>query len=467
MRIKLFNTMGKKKEIFEPIKKNEVKLYACGPTTYSYAHIGHFKAYIFVDILVRILKYNGYKLTHVMNITDVGHLTDDADQGEDKIEKAAKKERKTVWEIAEFYTKDFFDAMEKLNVQKPNIICKATDHIQEMINLIKKIEENDYTYRISDGIYFDTSKLNDYGKLAGLNIEGLKEGARVEKNPEKKNSTDFALWKFSPKDKKRQMEWESPWEIGFPGWHIECSAMSMKYLGETFDIHTGGIDHIPVHHTNEIAQSESATGKTFVHYWLHNNFLLVDKEKMSKSKENFYNMKDIESNGFDPLALRYLFLTSHYRSKLNFTWDSIKAAENTLNTLRERIRLLQEDDDKTSKKERIDFYKKEFLKFINDDLNTTEALSLAWKLLRDEKEINNKNMLELLLHFDKVFGLKLDEISIQEELSEEIKKLIRKREKAREEKDFEKADKIRNELKEKGLVLEDSEKGVRWKIIKN
>lgn len=466
MEIKLFNTMGRKKEVFKPIKSGKVKLYACGPTVYSYAHIGHFRAYVFVDVLRRMIKFNRLKLTHVMNITDVGHLTDDADQGEDKIEKAAKKESKTVWEIAEFYIKDFFDAMEKLNVQKPEIICKATDHIQEMIDLVKKIESNGYTYRTSDGIYFDTSKLSDYGKLAGLDIEGLKEGARVEKNPEKKNPTDFALWKFAKEGEKRQMEWDSPWgPHSFPGWHIECTAMSMKYLGEVYDIHTGGVDHISVHHTNEIAQAQGTIGKDFVNYWLHNEFVNIDGEKMSKSKGNIYNMNDIEEKGFDPLAVRYLFLTAHYRSKINFTWGSLKAAENTLNTLREHIRLFQEKDDKKSDQNKVGEYRGKFLEFINDDLNTTEALSLMWKLIRDEKNINNKDKYELILDFDKVFGLKLDEIKLEEKIPENIRQLIDDREKAREKKDYRKADKIREKIREMGFKLQDTKKEVKVRKI--
>jgi len=412
-----------------------------------------------------MLRYNGLKVIHAMNITDVGHLTDDADQGEDKMEKASKKEGKTAWEIAEFYTKDFFDAMEKLNVKRPDIVCKATDHIQDMIDLIKKIEKNGYTYTTSDGIYFDTSKLKDYGKLAGLDIGGLKEGARVEKNPEKRNPTDFALWKFSPKDKKRQMEWDSPWGVGFPGWHIECTAMSMKYLGEVYDIHTGGIDHIPVHHTNEIAQAEGAIGKDFVHYWLHNEFVNIGKEKMSKSKGNIYNMNDIEKRGFDPLSIRYLFLTAHYRSKINFTWDSLKAAENTLNTLREHLRLLQEQDNKLSNSERIQEYKDKFLEFINDDLNTAEALSLMWKLIRDEKEIDNNNKYNLILEFDKVFGLKLSEIKIEEKIPEEIQELVNEREEARENKDYQKADKIREKIRRMNFELRDTKNGVKIRRI--
>jgi len=457
--------MGRKKEVFKPINPEEVKLYACGPTVYSYAHIGHFRAYVFVDTLVRMLKYNELKVIHVMNITDVGHLTDDASQGEDKIEKAAKKEGKTAWEIAEFYTKDFFDAMKKLNVQKPEIVCKATNHIQDMINLVKKIEENGYTYRTSDGIYFDTSKLSDYGKLAGLNIEGLKEGARIEKNPEKKNPTDFALWKFAKEGEKRQMEWASPWySHSFPGWHIECTAMSMKYLGEVYDIHTGGVDHISVHHTNEIAQAEAATGKEFVNYWLHNEFVNINGEKMSKSKGNIYNMNDIESKGFDPLAVRYLFLTAHYRSKINFTWESLKAAQNTLETLREHMKLLQEEDKKESKLEKIQEYKTKFLEFINDDLTISEALSLMWQLIRDEEKINNQDKYNLILEFDKVFGLGVGEIKT-EEIPEEIQKLVEEREESRKNKDYQKADEIRNKIKEIGYKLQDTKNGIKVRKI--
>lgn len=464
MEIRLFNTMGKEKQIFEPLKKGEVKLYSCGPTVYDYAHIGHFRAYVFVDTLVRMLRFNGFKVKHVMNITDVGHLTSDADSGEDKMEKGAAREGKSVWAIADYYTKDFFDAMEKLNVKRPDIVCKATDHIKEMINLVKKIEKKGFTYKTSDGIYFDTSKLTDYGKLAGLDIEGLKAGMRVDFK-EKKNVTDFALWKFSPKDKKRQMEWESPWGVGFPGWHIECSAMSMKYLGETFDIHTGGIDHIPVHHTNEIAQSESATGKEFVRYWLHNEFVTIEGEKMSKSKGNFFNMKDIEKKGFDQLAVRYLFLTGHYRSKINFTWDSLKAAENALNTLREHMRLLQEEDNRKSNAEKIEKYKAEFLELINDDLNTPEALSLIWRLLREEGEINNRDKYQLILTFDQVLGLNLDKVKIEEEIPEEIQMLIEEREEARKRKDYKKADEIREKIRSLGFEIQDTKDGIKCRSI--
>ncbi|OYT43681.1 MAG: cysteine--tRNA ligase [Candidatus Aenigmarchaeota archaeon ex4484_56] len=457
MQLKLYNTLTRKKEIFKPLKDNIVGLYSCGPTVYSYAHIGHFRTYIFVDTLKRVLRYNNYRVKHVMNITDVGHLTSDADTGEDKLEKEARIEKKNVWEIAEYYTKDFFNAMEKLNVEKPDIVCKATEHIQDMLKFIEKIEEKGYTYRTSDGIYFDTSKLDDYGKLARLNIKGLEKGKRVEFK-EKRNVTDFALWKFSPKDKKRQMEWESKWGVGFPGWHIECSAMSMKYLGEVFDIHTGGVDHIPIHHTNERAQAKAVIGKEFVRYWLHNELVMVDGEKMSKSKRNFLNMEDIEKRGFDPISLRYLFLATHYRAKLNFTLDSLKGSENALNTLRYHMLLLQRPDNEKSNVEKIKEYKKQFLEFINNDLNTPKAISLMWKLIRDEKEINNEDKYNLILDFDRIFGLKLEEVKSLK-LPDEIVKLVEEREKARKNRDWKEADKIREVLKKKGYLIDDTPDG--------
>jgi cysteinyl-tRNA synthetase len=466
--VMLFNTMGRKKQTFKPLKPGLVRMYTCGPTVYDYAHLGHFRAYVFVDVLKRMLKFNGLRVKQVMNITDVGHLTSDADTGEDKIEKKAREEKKSAWKIAEFYTKDFFNAMHKLNVQNAEKIPKATDHIKEMIEFVKKIEANSYTYRTSDGIYFDTSKLSSYGRLAGLDkkkIEELRPGARIRFSKEKKNVTDFALWKFSPKDKKRQMEWESPWGMGFPGWHLECSVMGMKYLGEKFDIHTGGIDHIAVHHTNEIAQSEAVTGKNPANFWLHNNFVMVNGEKMSKSKHNFYTMKDIEDKGFGPLALRYLFLTAHYRSKINFTWKSLKASEQALSTLRGHMLKLRKKDKVKTKKSKMEAYRKEFLKAINDDLNTAEALEIMWRLIRKEKDISNADKRRLVLEFDRVFGLRLKDVKTEKvRVPAVAKKLIEKREDARKKKDFEKADRIRKQLeKEFGIILEDTPRGVEWK----
>jgi cysteinyl-tRNA synthetase len=467
--MKFLNTMGRKKQAFKPLKDKLVSIYSCGPTVYDYAHIGHFRAYVFVDVLKRALEFNGLKVKHVMNITDVGHLTSDADTGEDKVEKKARLEHKSAWEIADFYTKDFFSAMDKLNVQRPGIICKATDHIREMIDFIKKIEKKGYTYRTSDGIYFDTSKLASYGKIAGLNkkkIGELKAGARVEFSAEKKNVTDFALWKFSPRDSKRQMEWSSPWGVaGFPGWHIECSVMSMKYLGDRFDIHTGGVDHINIHHADEIAQSEAITGKNPANFWLHNDFVMVNGEKMAKSKQNFLRLTDIEGKGFESLALRYLFLTAHYRSKMNFTWESIKAAQEALKTLREHVIILKKADKTKTKKGRVEEYRKEFLNAVNDDLNTPEGLRILWKLLRQEKNMSNNDKLKLLLEFDKVLGLNLKSAKSEKvEVDKEVRELVEEREIARKSRDFAKADSIRKRLEsEFGIILEDSPEGVRIK----
>jgi len=470
MELKLFNSMGRKKEVFVPLKDKEVGMYCCGPTVYQYAHIGNLRTYVFEDILRRVLEFNGFKVKHVMNITDVGHLTSDADTGEDKIEVSAMKEKKNAWEIAEFYTKAFFEDTQKLNILKPTIVCKATDHIQEMIELILKLEKKGYTYTIDDGIYFDTSKFKEYGKLTGMSFEklsaSLKAGARVEYNPQKRNLTDFALWKFSPKDKKRQMEWQSPWGVGFPGWHIECAAMSMKYLGETFDIHCGGIDHIPIHHTNEIAEAEAATGKKFVNYWLHGAFLVLGKGvKMAKSKGNFITLGDLIEEGFDPLSFRYLCLTAHYRSELKFTKESLEFAQNSLNTLRENMRLIKEDLSGTERKN--EEYMNKFLSAINDDLDMPKALATLWEVVR-EKRLSNMEKYELIKEFDKVFGLELLKEEEKEKLPEEVKNLIIRREALRKIGNFKAADEIREKiLREFGILIEDTKEGIRWKKVRN
>jgi len=466
--IKLFNTATRNKQAFKPLKPGRVGMYSCGPTVYDYAHLGHFRAYTFVDTLKRVLAANGLKLKAVMNITDVGHLTSDADTGEDKMEKAAAEKKMSAWELAAFYTKDFFDAMRKLNVQRPDIVCKATEHIPQMIELIKKLERKGYTYKTSDGVYFDTSKFKRYADFARLNMQQLQEGARVEPNPEKRNPSDFALWKFSPADVKRQMEWDSPWNgKGFPGWHIECSAMSMHYLGNTFDIHTGGIDHIPIHHTNEIAQSEAATGERFVHYWLHNEFLMVYDEKMSKSKKNFYNMADIEAKGADPLALRYLFLTAHYRSKLNFTWESLADAARALDTLRGRVLEFKaaRERPKAADKKKAASYEREFVEAVNNDLNTPIALAVLWKMVRDAT-LGNKAKYKLLMKFDEVLGLRLKEVkpAKKEKLSDEVERLIKMREDFRKQGKYAEADEVRKRLdSEFGVLIEDTAKGTKWK----
>lgn len=462
MELYLYNTLTRKKDIFKPINPPHVGMYTCGPTVYNYAHIGNLRTYIFEDILKRVLLYNGYIVKHVMNITDVGHLTSDADEGEDKIELEAKKERKNAWEIAEFYTKAFKEDIKKLNILEPDIWCKATDHIEDFIGFIKILEEKGYTYKISDGIYFDTSKFPDYGKLAGQDLESLLPGARVEFNPEKKNPNDFALWKFSPKNIKRQMEWDSPWGIGFPGWHIECSVMSTKYLGQPFDIHCGGIDHIPIHHTNEIAQSEAAYEKPMANYWLHGEFLVLGEKRMGKSEGNFITLNVLEEKGYNPLAYRYFCFSAHYRSPLKFTWLAIDSAQRALNRLYENI--------KRYPKYNVDFhreYEEEFHKAINDDLDMPKAISIVWELIRDDN-VSPEVKRATLIQFDKVLGLSLDnppEVKI--EVPDEIWELLEEREKARKEKNWEKADKIREEIKNKGYIIEDTPQGPRIKKLIN
>lgn len=453
--LKLYNTLTRKKEDFKPIHKGKVGMYVCGPTVYWYQHIGNLRTYIFSDILKRVLNYNGFKVKHIMNVTDVGHLTSDADEGEDKIEKAAKKEGKKAQEIANHYLKIFKKDFKKLNISEPNIWCKATEHIKEQIELIKKLEKKNYTYKTSDGIYFDTSKFKNYGKLAKLDIEGLKAGKRIGIG-EKKNKTDFALWKFSEKPGVRQQEWKSPWGIGFPGWHIECSAMSIKYLGEHFDIHTGGTDHIPIHHTNEIAQSEAATGKKFVNYWIHGAFLTSKGEKVSKSKGGLYTIPELEEKGFSPLDFRYLCLATHYRKLLNFSLEILNSAKNSHQRLKNIIFEIKKSKDKKNKKN-IEIVKKQFLEILDDDLNTSKALSFLWDILREDR-LNDSEKYELALEFDKVFGLNLDkEEKIKIPMA--VKRLIAEREKMRKKKDWKKADELRKKINKLGYAIDDTEKG--------
>jgi cysteinyl-tRNA synthetase len=471
LQLKLFNSLSRKKEVFKPIKPFQVGIYVCGPTVYDYAHIGNLRTYTLFDIVQRIFKYLGYRVKSVMNITDVGHLTSDADTGEDKLEKGARREGKTAGDIAKKYTQLFLRDIKQLNILSPAILCKATEHLKEQIELIQRLEKKGCTYKTSDGLYFDTSKFPGYGELAQLDIKGLREGARVEKNPEKRNPTDFALWKFSPPSTssglKRQMEWDSPWGVGFPGWHIECSAMSMKYLGETFDIHLGGVDLKPVHHTNEIAQSEAATGKRFVNYWLHGEFILVNSEKMSKSKGNFYKLHDIEEKGFDPLALRYFYLNTHYRQQMNFTWEALEGAQTALDRLRqlanrERSDLLPRSDLHGKS------FKRKFVKAISDDINMPEALAVAWEVARSNLDHQEKR--QLLLDFDRVLGLDLDKLKVKseklkvEEIKDKnVKELVLKREKLRKAEKWAEADEMRRQIEKKGYFLEDTSKGTRVK----
>lgn len=461
-KIFLYNTLSRAKEEFKPIKKGKAGLYACGPTVYNYAHIGNLRAYIFEDILKRVLLYNGYKVKHVMNITDVGHLAGDRDMGEDKLEKGARREGKTAWEIAEFYAKAFKEDLKKLNILEPDIWCKATGHIKEQIELIKKLEKKGYTYETSDGVYFDTAKFKDYAKLSHLDLESLREGARVEINPEKKNPTDFALWKFSPKGGKRQMEWESPWGIGFPGWHIECSAMSLKYLGEHFDIHCGGVDHINVHHTNEIAQSEAATGKSpWVNYWLHGAFLIVaGGKKMAKSDENFLTLENgLIKKGINPLAYRFAAMQTHYRKPMEYSEEAMKNAARGLEHLYNQTRELKSESGKINKN-----FKNNFLEAINDDLNMPRALAIIQEMMKSD--ISAEEKLAAILDFDKVLGLDIEDAIKEEKLPDEIKQLVEAREKARKEKNWIEADKLRKKIESRGYAVEDTKEGMRITRVK-
>ena len=457
MKIQLYNTLTRKKENFTPLKNGAVSLYNCGPTVYDYAHIGNLRSYVFADVLRRVFEYNDYKVTQVINITDVGHLTSDEDDGADKLEESARKADKSAQEVAEFYTRAFFKDLIALDIDIKNITFpKATEHIAEQIALIEKLEKRGFVYQTSDGVYFDTSKLSDYGKLARLDIEGLKAGARVEETGEKKNITDFALWKFSLQSgsaqEKRQQEWRSRWGVGFPGWHLECSAMSMKYLGEHFDVHTGGIDHISVHHTNEIAQSESATGKPFVNYWMHNEFINVDGEKMSKSLGNIITLEEVVVKGFSPFAYRYWLLTAHYKTLVNFTWEALAGAQTALDKLYNHFLEYGDGVGNVDKE-----YKARFTEYINDDLNTPKAIALLWELVKDDN-ISSADKKATILDFDKVLGLGFADVKT-EVIPEEVLMLVEERGKVREEKDWGKSDELRDEIAKMGFEVLDTEDG--------
>lgn len=452
--IYLFNTLTNKKDLFVPLKPSEVSMYHCGPTVYNFAHVGNLRSYVFADILRRTIELNGYKVHQVINITDVGHLVGDGDQGNDKVEEEARKTAKSAKQITDFYTNAFFDDLKKLHIEiEQTVFPRATEHITEQINLIKKLHGLGYTYKISDGIYFNTAKFKAYGKLGNINLKGLEEGARIGVNAEKKNPTDFALWKFSPKNEKREQEWLSPWGIGFPGWHIECSAMSMKYLGETFDIHTGGIDHIPVHHNNEIAQSECATGKPYVKYWLHNAFVNVPSGKMAKSVGNHIRLGELETRGVHPLAYRYWLLTAHYRSQITFSFEALDGASRAYTRL---IRMLSE----LPKGGTIHTgYKEKFKKAVSDDLDTPKALALMWDLLKDTS-VSNADKKATVEFFDSVFGLALAEAKHEKTLIPElVLELVEKREEARMGKDFVAADTLRKQISDAGYEVKDTDSG--------
>ena len=461
MSLKLYNTLTKQKEEFKPLEGNEVRIYSCGPTVYSFAHIGNFRAYIFMDNLRRVLQANGYTLKHVMNITDVGHLESDADEGEDKMEKAAKKENKDPYEIAVFYTDIFFRDMGRLNIQRPEIIAKATDHIKDMIEFVKVLVEKGYVYETSRALYFDISKLDKYPVLSNRNLDDQIAGARVDVDPEKKNPYDFAVWIKAPEN--HIMKWESPWGLSYPGWHLECSAMGKKYLGKEFDIHTGGVDHIPTHHENEIAQSKGCTGHIPAKRWMHVEFLQVDGGKMSKSLGNTYTLDQLQEKGIEPLAYKLFCYTAHYRTKLNFTFDSAISSQKALNRLRESYLLHLESEDNNVEKEKIEEYRKRFMDAVNDDLNMPLAMGIVWEVARNE--IKSKQYAKLLIEFDKILGLDIehskDYLEKEEkiELPEEIKSLVEQRKQTRENKDWAESDRIRDLLKEQGYVVKDTKEG--------
>jgi cysteinyl-tRNA synthetase len=451
MPLQLFDTYTRTVRTFEPLNPDEVGLYACGPTVYDYAHIGNLRTYLFEDILRRTLEYAGFDVKHVMNITDVGHLTSDADTGEDKMEKGARRTGMSAWELAELYAAAFKQNLRDLNVTEPHIWCKATDHIPEQIAFIEAIEKNGYTYRTSDGIYFLSQKLNDYGYLARLNIDGLQAGVRVEQG-EKKYPTDFALWKFSPKEESRQMEWDSPWGKGFPGWHIECSAMSAEYLGDFFDIHCGGEDHIPVHHSNEIAQTQACKGTNLANFWMHGYFLQLGDAKMAKSSGEFIRLDTLQERGYDPMVYRYFCLTAHYRTQLSFSWESLEASKVTLNRI---YRTAHEWGDAGE----VDpSFREQFENFIYNDLNTPRALALVHDLARSDLADAVKKA--TLLKFDQVLGLGIADW-IPDEIPQEIQSLALAREAARKEKNWEEADSIRDKITSAGYVLEDTADGPR------
>jgi len=459
--LKLFNTASRQVEEFKPITEGKVKMYCCGPTVYGFQHIGNFRTFFFEDILRRTLKYNNFDVTHIMNITDVGHLTSDEDYGEDKMERKAAEEGKSVWEISEYYTDIFMKDMKLLNITMPSKFTKATDYIKEQIEMVQQLEQKGFTYITSDGVYYDTSKFPDYGKMARLDIEGLRAGERVEFSEEKRNPTDFALWKFSPKDEKRQMEWESPWGIGFPGWHLECSAMSKKTLGDHLDIHCGGVDHIPVHHTNEIAQSEAANGKKFVNYWVHGEFLLMGDEKMSKSKGGTLTISRLREEGYEPMHYRYFLLNAHYRKKLNFSEEAMQGAKNSYENLKARIISLKEKAEIEIVDDKPNDYKEKFTEKINNDLGITEALAILWTMLKDEN-LSAKQRLALALDFDKIFGLELDKVEkndTQIEIPAGVTSLAEQRLQAKKDKNFALSDELRNKIKELGYEVKDTKDG--------
>lgn len=482
MSLRFHNQLTKKVDEFTSLVEGQVSLYTCGPTVYDYPRIGNWVAYIYWDTLVRVLQANNLKVDRVMNITDVGHLTSDADDGEDKLEKGAKRDGKTAWDVAKFYTDDFMNGMERLNLLTPAHITKATDYIEQQLDLVRRLKEKGFTYQIDDGIYFDTLKFPTYGDFAGLDLEAQKAGARVECNPEKHHPSDFALWKFTPADEKRDMEWETPADLtdegkvrmGFPGWHLECSAMAMDVLGETIDLHTGGIDHIPVHHTNEIAQSEAATGKRFSNYWLHNNHLKVNGTKISKSLGNGYTLDELEEKGYSPMDFRLFVLQGHYRTEGNFTFENLTAAQNRLKHWRNIAALrhqthdtLRDDDEKSTDDQSVSLYatSQALVEALSNDLDTPEAFKIideAFDRLSNAniEDIHQHALTSLIEAIDDTLGLQL--LQTTPDVSDDVKRLIIQRERARDEKDWEAADKLRAAIEKNGVTVRDTAHGTIW-----
>ena len=455
MDIYFYNTLTKQKDLFKPIEEGKVKIYSCGPTVYKDATIGNMRTNLLNDTLRRVLKYNGYELKHVMNITDVGHLVSDGDEGEDKMLKSAREEHKSPLEIAEHYTKLFFRDLERLNIETPEVVCKATEHIKEMLEMVQKIMKNGYAYETSTAIYFDVSKLDKYGILSGINLNDQKAGARVDIDPEKRNPYDFALWIKAPAN--HLMKWDSPWGPSYPGWHIECSAMSTKYLGEEFDIHTGGIDLVPTHHENEIAQNKGACGKNPAHYWIHGEYLLINGGKMSKSLGNTYLIDDIIARGYSPLAYRLFNYSCHYRGKLNFTWEGIESANISLIRLRDGYQKHLNGNAEVSD-EIIKDMENRFHQAINDDMNMPLALSVVWEAVKYPEK--SPKIAQLLKKFDTVLGIKIDEVEVQEtKIPQEILDLVEERKQARSDKNWSESDRLRDLIAEKGYIVKDTKYG--------
>lgn len=471
--MKLYNTLTRKKETLKPIKPPRVTMYNCGPTVYQFPHLGNWRSFLVADLLRRSLDYLGYETKQVMNITDVGHLTSDADSGQDKIEVEAEREQKSAQAIADFYFQAFIEDSHQLNIKTPHVTPRASEHIAEMITLIQRLEKKGFTYQTSDGIYFDTSKFKNYGQLSGQKASEKRAGARVEFSSEKKNITDFALWKFSPREAKRQQEWASPWGTGFPGWHIECSVLSRKYLGQPLDIHTGGVDHIGVHHENEIAQSEAAYNKPLAHYWIHVEFLQFNQLKMAKSSGGFITVKDLIAKGYNPLAYRLFILSAHYQSKQNFSWSAIDQSSKNLIKIYKTASRLRDYSQNKETEDKLDLgsYRRQFKKHLRNNLDSPQLLATLFNFLNevnqliDRKQISQavaQKALKLMFEWDQILGLKIEEtINREHSLPRQVQKLIQDREKMRRAKKWKEADRLRQEIQRLGYRIEDTDQGTK------